>query len=237
MGELLISIAMNNSGEINLGLTVHVVDDDESFRKSVARLLTACGFAVKEYESARAFLNVKPEPGCIFLDVRMPGMSGLELQSQLEEAGSKLPIVFLSGHADVADSVKAMRAGAEDFLTKPVRKVRLVEAITSALDRFRKNTEKNSKSAKLRALLDSLTLRERQVFALVTNGKMNKQIAHELSITERTIKAHRLKMMGKLHLDSFADLIKFAEHVKADVTSPPPSLHSPTREQIRPLLT
>ena len=198
---------------------VHVIDDDESFRKSVGRLLRACGFIVKEYESAQEFLSVKPEPGCILLDVRMPRINGLELQSRLVEAASTLPIVFLSGHAEVPDSVRAMKAGAEDFLSKPVRKAQLLDAITRAFDRFQKNIERESRSAVLRALFESLTPRERQVFSLVAEGKLNKQVAHELSTTERTIKAHRQKVMSKLRLKCFAELITFSEHFKSDAAS------------------
>lgn len=206
---------------------VHVVDDDESFRKSVVRLLRACGFDVKEYGSAQEFLNVKPEPGCILLDVRMPRMGGLELQSRLAEAASALPIVFLSGHADVPDSVKAMKAGAEDFLSKPVRKAQLVDAITRAFDRCRENSERKSASAALHVLLETLTPREWQVFTLVAEGKLNKQVAHELSTTERTIKAHRQKVMSKLHVKSFAELITFAEHLKSDAAPAPSRQHAP----------
>src|SRR3954471_19033224 len=126
---------------MDMGQLVHVIDDDESFRKSVGRLLRACGFAVKEYGSAQEFLSITPEPGCILLDVRMPRMGGLELQTHLAEAASTLPIVFLSGHADVPDSVRALKAGAEDFLSKPARKTQLVDAITRAFDRFRERSE------------------------------------------------------------------------------------------------
>ena len=204
---------------------VHVIDDDESFRKSVGRLLRACGFAVKEYGSAQEFLSVEPEPGCILLDVRMPRMGGLELQSRLAEAASTLPIVFLSGHAEIADSVKAMKAGAEDFLSKPVRKAPLVDAITRAFDRFEKNSERESRSAARHALYESLTPRERQVFVLVAEGKLNKQVAYELSTTERTIKAHRQKVMSKLHLKCYAELITLAEAFKLDAASVPLQQH------------
>jgi RNA polymerase sigma factor (sigma-70 family) len=208
-----------------MNLFVHVVDDDESFRKSVGRLLRACGFNVKEYESAQAFLAASAEPGCILLDVRMRHMGGLELQERLGETASTMPIVFLSGHADVQDSVRAMKAGAEDFLSKPTRKAELVDAITRAFDRHRENGERKSRSDALHALLETLTPRQRQVFTLVAEGKLNKQIAHELSTTERTIKAHRQKVMSKLQVKSFAELITFAEHLKSDATPAPSRQH------------
>ena len=197
---------------------VHVVDDDEGFRRSVARLLRACGFGVKEYGSAQDFLDVKPEPGCILLDVRMPRMGGLELQRRLVETESTLPIVFLSSHADVPDSVRAMKAGAEDFLSKPAKKSQLVGAVTRAFDRCRQNIERKSMHDALHVLFETLTPRERQVFTLVVEGKLNKQVAHELNTTERTIKAHRHNVMSKLHVKSFAELMTFAEHLKSDAT-------------------
>ena len=210
-----------------MGPIVHVVDDDESFRKSVVRLLRACGFGVKEYGSAQEFLGVKPEPGCILLDVRMPRMGGFELQKRLAETESTLPIVFLSGHADIPDSVKAMKAGAEDFLSKPARKPQLIDAITRAFERCRESSERKSKSDALHALVETLTPRERQVFTLVVEGKLNKQVAHELNTTERTIKAHRQKVMSKLHVKSFAELVTLAEHLKLDAALAPSRQHEP----------
>jgi FixJ family two-component response regulator len=206
---------------MNMSLMVHVVDDDESFRKSVGRLLRACGFDVKEYESAQEFLAAGAEPGCILLDVRMPRMGGLELQRRLAETASIMPVVFLSGHAEVPDSVTAMKAGAEDFLSKPARKTQLVDAIMRAFDRCRENSERRSKSDALHARIETLTPRERQVFALVAEGKLNKQVAYELSTTERTVKAHRQKVMSKLRVKSFAELVTFAEHLKSDAAPPP----------------
>ena len=184
--------------------------------KSVGRLLRACGYGVKEYGSAQEFLSVEPEPGCLLLDVRMPRMGGFELQERLAKTASTLPIVFLSGHADIPDSVKAMRAGAEDFLSKPARKPQLIDAITRAFARCRESCERKSKNDALHALVETLTPRERQVFTLVVEGKLNKQVAHELHTTERTIKAHRQKVMSKLNVKSFAELVTLSEHLKLD---------------------
>ena len=179
---------------------IHVVDDDVSFRTAVARLLKACGYQVALYESARQLLEKPPstDPGCILLDVRMPGMSGHELQARLLNIGNTLPIVFLTGHGDIRMSVRAIKAGAEDFLSKPVSKKTLIEAIQRALVRDQEAREQNLRLASLRAVAATLTPRESEVFALIVRGKLNKQIAHELGTAERTIKAHRHAVMQKL---------------------------------------
>lgn len=194
---------------------VHVVDDDAAFRKSTVRLLRACGYEVAEYGSAQEFLDAGPEPrsGCILLDVRMPDMSGLQLQGRLAELESILPIVFLTGHGDVPTSVQAIKAGAEDFLSKPVSKNDLVDAVTRALARYEKTHARRYQKDELQKLVASLTPREREVFLLVVKGKLNKQVGHELGTTERTVKAHRQKVMTKLRCHSLAELVRIGERL------------------------
>src|SRR5262245_47826831 len=183
---------------------IHVVDDDGSFRTAVARLLQASGYQVALYESARQLLEKPPgmEPGCLLLDVRMPGMSGPELQARLAKIGNTLPIIFLTGHGDIRMSVRAIKAGAEDFLSKPVSRKTLMEAIQRALARQQQARERDLQVGVLRALVTTLTPRESEVFGLMVRGKLNKQIAHELGTAERTVKAHRHAVMLKLKVGS-----------------------------------
>jgi len=194
---------------------IHIVDDDDAYRTAVSRLLEASGYRVAQYPSAVALLErpLPTEPGCILLDVQMEGLSGLQLQERLSALGHTLPIVFLTGHADVPSSVRAIKAGAEDFLTKPAPKDVLLAAVQRALARFRAAREKNVHDDAQHALLAKLTAREREVFGLVVRGKLNKQIAYELGTSERTIKAHRRSIMHKLQMRSFAELVLFAERL------------------------
>jgi RNA polymerase sigma factor (sigma-70 family) len=195
---------------------VHVVDDDESFRKAIGRLLRATGYDVQLYESAQQLLDRLPNegrPSCILLDVQIPGLSGPELQDRLTKLGAALPIVFLTGHGDIPTSVRAIKGGAEDFLTKPVPKNKLLDAIERSLARQQTARMRDDQLNSLRALVTTLTERERQVFELVVRGKMNKQIAHELGIAERTIKAHRQRVMTKVRVQSLAELVSVAERL------------------------
>ena len=195
---------------------VHIVDDDASFRTSIGRLLQASGYDAKTYVSGNQFLEQLPEdsrPSCILLDVRIPDLTGPELQERLAELGSPLPIIFLTGHGDISTSVKAIKAGAEDFLTKPVAKDTLIDAIGRAIARYRAARERRDRLNALRGHLATLTPREREVFELVVRGKLNKQIAHELGTTERTIKAHRRKIMDKAGAQSLAELVSIAERL------------------------
>ena len=194
---------------------IHVVDDDASFRTAVARLLRASGYQVALYESGDRLLksSLGNEPGCILLDIRMSGLDGLELQDRLKRMDSILPIVFLTGHGDIPTSVKAIKAGAEDFLSKPVSKDALLGAVERALARCREQRDRRDRLDGLRALLAALTPREREVFALVVRGRLNKQIAYELGTSERTIKAHRHAVMQKLKVASLAEAVSLAEQL------------------------
>jgi FixJ family two-component response regulator len=194
---------------------IRVVDDDAPFRAAVARLLRAAGYEVALYESGDQLLKDSSGdgPGCILLDVRMPGLDGLELQERLREMDSILPIVFLTGHGDIPTSVKAMKAGAEDFLSKPVSKSTLLEAVERALARYREQRSQRDRLDNLRTRISTLTPRESEVFALVVRGRLNKQIAYELGTSERTIKAHRHAVMEKLKVTSVAEAVSIAERL------------------------
>jgi RNA polymerase sigma factor (sigma-70 family) len=195
---------------------VHVVDDDASFRIAIERRLKLAGYEVATYPSAEQLLDRLPDSGqlgCILLDVRIPGLSGPELQSRLSELGSTLPIVFLTGYADTATTVRAIKAGAEDFLTKPVSSEQLIDVIERAVARHEIARSQRSKLDSIRALIAKLTPREQQVFRLIVRGRINKQIAHELGTTERTIKAHRHQVMEKMQVRSLAELVSIAERL------------------------
>ncbi|TMJ52368.1 MAG: response regulator transcription factor [Alphaproteobacteria bacterium] len=193
--------------------TIHIVDDDASLRTALERRLKKAGYEVATYPSAQQLLDRLPDdngPGCILLDVRMPGLSGPELQTRLAELGSTLPIIFLSGFADVRTTVKTIKAGAEDFLTKPVTSEQILSAIERAMAHHQSLRATTHRLNALRTLLESLTPREHQVFDLVVQGKINKQIAQRLGTTERTIKAHRYKVMEKMGVQSLAELVSIA---------------------------
>lgn len=195
---------------------IHIVDDDESFRTAMERRLKLSGYQVATYPSAQQLLDRLPdenEASCILLDVRIPGMSGPELQGRLNELGSTLPIVFLTGHADTPTTVRTIKAGAEDFLTKPVESEQLIGAIERALARQASRRGEWHRLEEMRGLVAALTSRERQVFGLVVRGRLNKQIAHELGATERTIKAHRHQVMEKTKVQSLAELVSIAERL------------------------
>ena len=196
--------------------TVHVVDDDASFRVAMERRLKKAGYAVATYPSAQQLLDHLPDetgPGCILLDVRIPDLSGPELQHRLGKLGSTLPIVFLSGYADVPTTVQTIKAGAEDFLTKPVSSEQLLRAIEQAMAHHESRRDVKRKLEGHRELLATLTPRERQVFERVVQGKINKQIAQQLGATERTIKAHRHRVMEKMKVQSLAELVSIAERL------------------------
>jgi RNA polymerase sigma factor (sigma-70 family) len=196
--------------------TVHVVDDDASFRVAIERRLKRAGYDVATYATAQQLLDRLPSDGalgCILLDVQIPGLTGPELQERLGQLGSALPIVFLTGHGDIPMSVRAVKAGAEDFLTKPVSSEDLLHAIEQALAHHEALLSQREKLDAMRDRITSLTPREREVFELVVRGKINKQIAFELGTTERTIKAHRHSVMEKMQVQSLAELVSIAERV------------------------
>jgi FixJ family two-component response regulator len=193
---------------------VHVVDDDASFRTAIERRLKNAGYEVAIYSSAQELLDRLPggnESGCILLDVQIPGLSGPQLQSRLRELGSILPIVFLTGFADVRTTVLAIKAGAEDFLVKPVSSEDLLAAVEGALAHHQAARGQRDRIDRTRAHIAMLTPREREVFELVIRGKTNKRVANLLGTTERTIKAHRHKVMEKLQVQSIAELVSLAE--------------------------
>jgi len=195
-----------------VGTVIYIVDDDLSVRTAVARVLRTAGYQVSQYESASKLLENLPAAarGCILLDLQMPGLNGLELQQTLGKIGFELPIIFLTGHGDIPASVRATKAGAEDFILKPASKKVLIEAIERALKRYDGAHERHVRLSALRQCFSALTPRERQVFALVIRGKLNKQIAYELGTSERTIKAHRHSIMEKFNAKSLAELVSIA---------------------------
>jgi RNA polymerase sigma factor (sigma-70 family) len=204
-----------NSTRMTTEPLVHVVDDDESLRTALLRLLDAAGFKARGYSSTGDFLiNASSGgPGCLLLDVRLPGPSGLELQAGLRQQGIELPIIFLTGYADVPSSVRAMKGGAVDFLTKPVEADILLEAVRNALSLDALARAAHEKEDRLRELFASLTPREREVFNLIVAGKLNKEIGGLLGVAERTVKAQRAHIMEKLRASSAAELGRLAEQL------------------------
>jgi len=200
---------------------VYVIDDDASVRNAVKMLLEATGFTVKIFASAEEFLktDVANLAGCLVLDVRMEGLSGLDLQKELADARVSLPIIFITGHGDIPMSVKAMKAGAVEFLTKPFPEQDLLTAVAQALERDKAARAERSEIANLRALYEKLTPREREVMALVVKGLLNKQIALKLNAGEATVKIHRGHVMLKMHADSVADLVCMADKLTLTSTT------------------
>jgi FixJ family two-component response regulator len=192
---------------------VFVIDDDASIREALRSLFRSIGLRVEVFGSARDFLQSKlPNvASCLVLDIRLPGVSGLDFQRDLAKADIHIPIIFITGHGDITMSVQAMKAGAIDFLTKPFRDQDMLDAVTRAIERDRKRRETEKGVSDLRLLFESLTPREREVLALVTAGLMNKQIAAELGVSEITVKIHRGHVMRKMGARSFADLVRMAE--------------------------
>jgi two-component system response regulator FixJ len=196
--------------------TVIVIDDDEAVRGSLKLLLRSVKLPVAVYASAQEFLPsyAIDQPGCLVVDVRMPGMSGLELQQQLNLRGAMIPVIFITGHGDISMAVEAMRQGAFDFLPKPFRDQELLDRVQRALEKDAANRREIAQTQRVRELLDTLTPREREVLELVTSGKPNKVMAAELGVSQRTVEIHRARVMEKMHANSLAQLVRMVMDLK-----------------------
>jgi FixJ family two-component response regulator len=205
---------------ISTNATVFVVDDDAAMRDSLRDLIRSVGLRVELFDSAQDFLrSERPDiPGCLVLDVRMPGQSGLDLQRRLNDAGVAIPIIFITGHGDVAMGVQAMKAGALEFLTKPFRDQDLLDAIQHALDRDCAAREERAATEAIQRRFASLTSREREVMARVVGGLLNKQIAAELGTSENTVKTHRYQVMEKMGANSLPELVRMADRLGSLIT-------------------
>ena len=195
--------------------TVYVVDDDVSVLKALKRLIRSAGFNAETFDSAREFLNrgSYDSPCCLVLDVRMPDLSGIDLQQELSKLGLSIPIIFLTGHGTIPMSVQAMKAGAVDFLTKPCNDEELLQTIHQSIEKNRLERSEQAGLDSIRQRIDSLTQRENQVFRMVIAGMLNKQVGYELGISEKTVKTHRARVMQKMQADSLAQLVRLAERV------------------------
>jgi len=195
---------------------IHLIDDDELFRKAVSRMLRAAGYSVETYASAGDFMlsHSGEDPACLLLDIQMPGPSGLELQTALATRGKSIPVIFLTGHATIDLTVRAMKAGAIDLLTKPVNKEQILNAVARALALHRQERALRTELDHWKTCLESLTPRQYQVFTSLVKGKLNKQMAADLGISERTVKAHRAQVMEKMKVESVAQLVSIYYQVQ-----------------------
>jgi FixJ family two-component response regulator len=203
--------------EANSDVVVHVIDDDASMAAALESLLEQIGLLTRTYRTAHDFLNASPpdNPGCVIIDVRLPDINGLEFQERLSQLGVRLPVILITGHGDIPMSVRAMKGGAVDFLSKPFHDQDMIDAVLTAIKRDRQRRVVDHDIAQLRQRLDTLSGRERQVMLLATAGRLNKQIAGELGISEVTVKIHRGAAMRKMGARTFADLVRMAELLKS----------------------
>ena len=195
---------------------VYVIDDDKSVRVALVRLLTSAGYPARQFASGEAFLRECPTdaPGCLLLDLRLPALSGLDLIEALEQRGSPFGVIVISGRGEIQDGVKAMKLGAVDFLTKPLDEMQLLQRVAFALNLSRERHQKKSENAALLERFETLTPRERQVCDLVSSGLLNKQVASQLGVSEKTVKIHRGRVMSKLGVHSVAELVRFVDRVR-----------------------
>jgi FixJ family two-component response regulator len=201
---------------------VFIIDDDISVRDGISDLLRSVGLDAHTYGSTQEFVSSKrPDAsGCIILDVRLPGRSGLDFQQTLRELGIRLPVIFITGHGDIPISVRAMKSGAIEFLTKPINEQQLLDAVHAAIELDRANRQDNALTKELRARFDSLTPREREIMSLIVSGKLNKQIGFQVGLSEMTVKVHRSHVMQKMQAKSLVDLVRMAD--KLGVSAPKP---------------
>lgn len=215
----------NTKSAVPAAPTVVVVDDDTSVRDALGDLFNSIGLRTQLFASAADFLKsqLPDAPSCLVLDIRLPGLSGLDIQSQLAHANIHIPVIIMTGHGDIPMSVRAMKAGAIDFLTKPFRDQEILDAVTRAIERDRQRRDSENALADVRGLFASLTPREREIMRLVTTGKMNKQIAADVSLSEITVKIHRGHVMKKMGARSLADLVRMAETLELHTGKKPAS--------------
>jgi FixJ family two-component response regulator len=213
IGETARCASRISTAEVIVEPTVYVVDDDRLIREMLSSLFRSVGLRVRLFESAQELLQSKLEdaPSCLVLDIRMPRLSGFDLQAELAKSNIRIPIIFLTGHGDVSTSVRAMKAGAIDFLTKPFHEQEMLDAVTAALERDQKRCNEERSHSDLQDRFALLSNRERQIMALVTDGLMNKQVASKIGIADQTVKIHRGNLMRKMHAKSLADLVLMAE--------------------------
>ena len=215
IGETARSASRISTAEVIVEPTVYVVDDDRLIREMLSSLFRSVGLRVRLFESAQELLQSKLEdaPSCLVLDIRMPRLSGFDLQAELAKSSIRIPIIFLTGHGDVSTSVRAMKAGAVDFLTKPFHEQEMLDAVTAALECDQKQRNEARSHSDLQDRFALLSGRQRQIMALVTGGLMNKQVASKIGIADQTVKIHRGTLMRKMHAKSLADLVLMAENL------------------------